>query len=107
MELEVVQGDSLEFEVKIKIKTTSGVSASYELQEGEKFFFMIAEPCAAGECNEKYIQEESLFRIPEINLKPGNYEFDFGYIRTDGTIKTLIDRNVGKLIVKRRTGERK
>lgn len=102
MELIAVQGDALEFEFTI----TDETGEPYEMQEGDKLFFMVAESCISGDCKIHIEQAESYFQISKIDLKPGNYDFDAGIIFADGRVKTLINADTGRLIVKRSAGER-
>ena len=102
MELTVVQGDALEFNLTIMDET----GKEYALQDGEKVFFMVGPFCTSGNCKIHEIQTNNYFHIDKVNLEPGTYDFDAGIIFADGTTKTLIDADIGKLKVKRRTGER-
>jgi len=103
MELIVVQGDVLEFTFTPFDKETG---VEYELQPGEKLFFMSGPFCTSGKCGIHEIQASNFFRIDKVELEPGTYDFDAGIMFADGTTLTLIEADVGKLKVKRRTGER-
>ena len=103
MELTVVQGDALEFTFTPYNEETR---EKYKLQDGEKLFFMVGPFCTSGKCGIHEIQTNNYFRIDKVELEPGTYDFDAGIIFADGTILTLIDADIGKLKVKRRTGER-
>ena len=102
MELTVVQGDALEFNLTIIDKA----GKEYTLQDGEKLFFMVGPFCTSGKCGIHEIQTSNYFLIKKVDLDPGTYDFDAGIIFADGTVRTLIEADVGKLKVKRRTGER-
>lgn len=102
MELTTVQGDALEFTFNIIDENEE----DYELQEGEKLFFMVGPYCVSGDCKIHIEQPEKYFQIPKVDLEPGTYEFDAGIIFADGRTKTLIDVEQGRLRVKRSTGER-
>lgn len=102
MELTVVQGDALEFNLTI----IDEAGSEYTIQEHEKLFFMVGPFCTSGKCEIHEIQTSNYFRIEKVDLEPGTYDFDAGIIFADGTVKTLIEADVGKLKVKRRTGER-
>lgn len=103
MELVVVQGDVLEFTFTPFDEETG---KEYELQSGEKLFFMAGPFCTSGKCEIHIKQTSNYFCIDKVDLKPGTYNFDAGIIFANGTTLTLIDADEGKLKVKRRTGER-
>lgn len=102
MELTAVHGDALEFNFTI----TDANGEPYELEQGDKLFFTVAESCVSGDCKIHIEQPGTFFQIHKLNLKPGNYDFDAGIIFADGRIKTLINADTGRLIVKRSAGER-
>lgn len=102
MELVVVQGDVLEFAFTV----TDESGQEYVLQDGEKFFFMVAPHCNSGNCEIHIVQTSKYFKVENVELKPNVYDFDAGIIFADGTKKTLIDGDTGKLRVKRRVGPR-
>lgn len=103
MELVVVQGDALEFEFAIFEEKTG---EEYVLRDGERLFFMAKPSCQSGDCVIHEVQTNKYFHIKKVDLMPGVYEFDAGIMFADGSTKTVIDAEIGKLKVKRKTGNR-
>lgn len=78
--IEMIQGDSAEFDVSV---------ADYTIDEGDKIVFTVKDlfkkEIEASEANIKILPEDTR------NATPGVYQYDVEFRRNDGEIYTIID----------------